>query len=118
MAAHGHPRYTKDIDLWVRPSAENARRLVHCLQEFGFASFGIKAEDFLEPDVVIQLGHPPNRIDLLTSPSGVDFEDCYSKRVRTVLEGVPINLIDLESLKANKRASGRHQDLADLENLS
>ncbi len=118
VAAHGHPRYTKDIDLWVRPSAENARKLVNCLQEFGFASFGIKAEDFLEPDVVIQLGHPPNRIDLLTQPSGVDFEAFYSNRVRTLLEGVPVNLIDLESLKANKRASGRHQDLADLENLS
>ncbi|MCE7873167.1 hypothetical protein DYH09_22715 [bacterium CPR1] len=117
VAAHGHPRYTKDLDLWIRQTESNAQRLVECLREFGFESLGLQVSDFLEPDVVVQLGHPPNRIDLLTRPDGVLFEECYPKKVRTVLEGVSVDIIDLESLRVNKQASGRHQDLADLENL-
>ena len=118
VAAHGHPRYTKDIDLWIRQTPENAQRVVACLEEFGFGALGITVDDLLEPEIVIQLGQPPNRIDLLTSPSGVDFDECYLKRVNTVLAGVTVDLIDLESLRQNKQASGRHQDLADLENLA
>jgi hypothetical protein len=74
-------------------------------------------EDFLESGQIIQLGHPPNRIDLMTSLTGVNFEACYEKRKILDIDGLEINFIDLENLKANKKATGRHQDLADLENL-
>ena len=117
VAAHGHPRYTKDIDLWIRQTPENAQRVAKCLEIFGFASLGISETDLLEPGVVIQLGYPPNRIDLLTSPSGVNFDECYPKRARTLLEGMEVDVIDLASLRQNKQASGRPQDLADLDKL-
>jgi hypothetical protein len=87
------------------------------LSVFGFGSLSIEENDFLNPDKVIQLGYPPNRIDLLTSISGVEFNECYPKRVPIDIEGVQIDFIDLESLKKNKKASGRHKDLNDLENL-
>jgi hypothetical protein len=117
VAFHGHPRYTKDIDIWVEMETENASRIIKALDQFGFNSLGLKEEDFLIADQIIQLGYPPNRIDLLTSLSGIDFKGCYAHRVQVEVEGVIVNFIDLGSLKINKRASGRHQDLADLENL-
>ena len=117
VALHGHPRYTKDIDIWIEMSPSNAANMMRALEQFGFGSLGLKASDFLVPDQVIQLGQPPSRIDLLCTISGVDFADCYEARVTVEWDRVNINFIDLESLKRNKAASGRHQDLADLENL-
>jgi predicted nucleotidyltransferase len=117
VAFHGYPRYTKDLDVWVESSQENAMRIVKALEQFGFASLGLQAEDFLVPDQVIQLGFPPNRIDILTSVEGVAFQGCYASRVQVVLDGIRVNFIDLENLKKNKRAVGRAQDLADLEKL-
>ncbi|OGO29846.1 MAG: hypothetical protein A2Z16_13190 [Chloroflexi bacterium RBG_16_54_18] len=117
VAFHGHPRYTKDIDIWIELEKENASKIIKALDQFGFGSLGLKEEDFLIEDQIIQLGYPPNRIDLLTSLSGIDFKICYVLRVQVEVEGVIVNFIDLESLKKNKQASGRHQDLADLENL-
>ena len=117
VAYHGHPRYTKDIDIWVDRSSNNADFLLSALKQFGFASLGLTAEDFQEPDQVIQLGYPPNRIDLVTSLTGVSFEECYAKRVTLDIDGLKISFIDLEDLKVNKKATGRYQDLADLENL-
>ena len=117
VALHGYPRYTKDIDIWVELNPSNADKIMRTLDQFGFASLGLKAEDFLEPDTIIQLGYPPNRIDLLTTLTGVDFETCYSARIELDIEGLTVNFIDLENLKENKKASGRAQDLADLENL-
>jgi predicted nucleotidyltransferase len=117
VALHGHPRYTKDIDIWIQMTPENANRMVAALNDFGFGSLGLRAEDFLVLDQVIQLGYPPSRIDLITSPPGVDFETCYNSRVQTVIDGVAVSFIDLENLKKSKRAAGRLQDLADLENL-
>jgi len=78
---------------------------------------GLKAADFLVPDQIIQLGYPPNRIDLMTTPPGVDFETCYASRLKVVIDDVTVNFIDLENLKKSKQAAGRLQDLADLENL-
>ncbi|GJQ33117.1 MAG: hypothetical protein HBSAPP04_19560 [Ignavibacteriaceae bacterium] len=115
---YGHPRYTKDLDLWLECSSGNAQKLEEALNEFGFGSLGLGTSDFLDPDSVIQLGYPPARIDLIFGVSGINFEDCFPKREIVHLDGIAINLIDLEDLKANKRASGRFQDLADLENLS
>lgn len=117
VAVHGHPRYTKDIDIWIAMDEENARRMVSALQDFGFGSLGLKPDDFLTPDQIIQLGYPPARIDLLTTLAGVEFETCYASRVEVVLDGVPVSFIDIENLKKNKRAAGRPQDLADLKNL-
>ena len=117
VALHGYPRYTKDMDVWVDMTPENAVKIVKALDQFGFVSLGLKAEDFLVPDQIIQLGYPPRRIDLLTTLPGVEFSKCYPAHVTADVEGVPVNFIDLENLKKNKRATGRHQDLADLENL-
>ena len=118
VAVHGHPRYTKDIDIWIETNPENAANLLLALEQFGFGSLGLKLEDFLTPNQIIQLGYPPNRIDLLTSIDGVDFADCYSSRIEVNINDLIVNFIDLENLKKNKKASGRLQDLADLENLS
>jgi len=117
VAFHGYPRNTKDIDIWLWLDPANADRLLRALADFGFASLGFRAADFLEPDQIIQLGYPPARIDLLTTIPGVDFEDCYASRLEVQVGDVTVNLIDLENLKRNKRASGRRQDLLDLENL-
>lgn len=117
VAFHGHPRYTKDLDVWIELSPENAGNVVKALEEFGFGSFELKPEDFLVSDQVIQLGYPPNRIDILTTLKKVEFKDCYNARVEVIIQGLKINFIDLENLKQNKRATGRPQDLADAENL-
>lgn len=118
VAAHGHPRYTKDIDIWIWLNPANSTQLIRALHEFGFGTLGLTPEDFLEPDQIVQLGYPPNRIDLLTTIPGVSFENCYPQRQVIDIDGIAVNFIDLESLKRNKQASGRAQDLADLENLS
>jgi len=117
VAFHGYPRYTKDLDVWIELSPENAHNVINALGEFGFGSLGLKPEDFLENDQIIQLGYPPNRIDILTTLKQIKFEDCYKKRVEVDIQGLKINFIDLENLKQNKRATGRPQDLADAENL-
>jgi phage replication-related protein YjqB (UPF0714/DUF867 family) len=117
VALHGYPRYTKDIDVWLEISPENAAKIVKALEQFGFGSLGLQANDFLVPDQIIQLGYPPNRIDLLTTPAGIDFENCYASRVQVVIDNITVNFIDLDNLKKNKKATGRLQDLADLENL-
>lgn len=117
VAFHGYPRYTKDLDVWIELSTENAASLLRALEEFGFGSVGLKSEDFLESNQVIQLGYPPNRIDIVTALTDVKFDDCYAARIEVDIQGLKINLIDLEHLKQNKRATGRPQDLADAENL-
>jgi predicted nucleotidyltransferase len=116
LAAHGHPRYTGDIDFWVRPSDANLLRLLDVLGDFGFGSLGLGVTDFAE-DTVVQLGQPPRRIDLLTGIDGVSFDACFSRREQVVVDGVRLNIIGLEDFKANKRASGRPKDLADLQSL-
>jgi len=117
VAFYGHPRYTKDIDIWIDRTPENARRIVSSLEMFGFASLGLTEADFLEPDTIIQLGFPPNRIGVITSLVGVEFNVCYSSRQVLEIEGFQLDFIDLENLKKNKKASGRAIDLDDLEKL-
>jgi uncharacterized protein YpmS len=117
VAFHGHPRYTKDLDVWIELSPVNAGNVILALEDFGFGSLGLKTEDFLESDQIIQLGYPPNRIDILTTLKKVKFEDCYKERVEIEIRGLKINFINLENLKRNKRSTGRPQDLADAENL-
>ena len=116
LAAHGHPRYTGDINFWLRPASDNLVRLLAVLQDFGFGSLGLTAADF-DGDSVIQLGQPPRRIDLLTAIDGVVFGDCWARRETVELAGVRLPVIGIDDFKTNKRASGRLKDLADLESL-
>lgn len=117
VAFHGHPRYTKDLDIWIEPSPPNAQNILSALDQFGFGALGLTLEDFLIPDQIIQLGYPPNRIDLLTSAAGLNFKACYASKVTTTIHGLPIDFIDIENLKKNKVSTGRAQDMADMENL-
>lgn len=114
---HGYPRYTKDLDIWILVSNENAENIINALNKFGFNDVGLKKEDFLKTDEFVQLGYPPNRIDLVMSCSGIDFQTCYKSRIQVVIDGININFIDIDNLKKNKKATGRKQDLADLDNL-
>ena len=117
VAVHGYPRYTKDLDLWIYADPENVEKLIGALKQFGFGSLGLTPDDFLTPDQVIQLGYPPNRIDLLTSLKGVDFKNAYESRDQIEIDGLFADFVDLENLKKNKASTGRPQDIADLENL-
>jgi hypothetical protein len=117
LAYHGFPRYTGDLDVLVRNSPGNTRRLESALAGFGFASLGLKAADFADSYRVIQLGVPPNRIDLLTSITGVPFDEAWGDRVDADLEGTRVSFISRQALIRNKRLAGRAQDKADLEVL-
>jgi len=117
VAFHGYARATADMDIWVRSERGNAERLVAALREFGFDLPELKPELFLQQGRIIRMGNPPIRIKLLTSASGVQFDDCYAARVLAGMDGVPVSIISLDDLKANKRAAGRHKDMDDLENL-
>jgi hypothetical protein len=117
VAAHGYPRFTGDIDFWVKVDPENARRVVAALQEFGFSGPDISEADFLRPNYVVQLGYPPNRIDLLTSVTGLEFDECWQVREIVEVDGTPLNFLSLAHLKLNKRLAGRKKDELDLDNL-
>ena len=117
VALHGHPRYTKDLDVWVKSGSENIKRLLEALEAFGFGSLDLNVDDFLEPDTVVQLGRPAQRIHLLTELNGVAFDDSYATRQEVPIKNVSVSFIGLEQLRKTKKASGRHQDLADLEHL-
>jgi hypothetical protein len=118
VGMHGYPRYTKDLDIWLLVSEENANKIIKALSHFGMGAIGLKQEDFLKPDSFIQIGYPPNRIDMVMSCDGVDFESCYDSRIEYNSDGLILNFINLDNLKKNKLASGRPQDLADLDNLN
>ncbi len=117
VAVHGIPRYTKDLDLWVECSEDNAKKLLAVLEAFGFGSLELSVEDFTTPDLVIQLGYEPNRIDFLTGLTGVTFEEAFPKRISATIDGIEVPVIDRASLATNKRAFGRPQDLVDAEGL-
>ena len=114
VAAHGVPRATGDIDLWVRPTSENAARVILALRAFGAPLAGIAASDFTTPDVVYQFGRPPHRVDVLTTIDGLEFDAAWPRRAILELEGVVVSVPDRADLIANKLASGRPQDLADV----
>ncbi len=113
VAFHGHPRFTEDLDCYVRPTEENGTRIVGALNELGFASLELTAADFAADDRMIQLGRAPNRVALLTRLFAVAFDDAWSTRIEGTIDGVPVWFIDREALLRNKRATGRPQDLAD-----
>ncbi|MCX8037928.1 MAG: hypothetical protein N3D11_12940 [Candidatus Sumerlaeia bacterium] len=117
LAYHGSPRYTGDMDIWVRPDADNARRLLAALADFGFASLGLQIEDFSTEDKVVQIGVPPVRIDVLTSITGVSWDEAFPAKVAGTYGGIPVSYISREHFVRNKRAIGRKKDLADIEAL-
>jgi hypothetical protein len=117
LAFHAKPRFTKDIDVFVDPTPENAERLIAALDDFGFSGLGLAAADFSRPGPIVQLGVAPNRVDLLTAIDGVTFDEAWSGKVPGTYGAQPVFYIGIEQLKRNKRASGRPQDLADLESL-
>ncbi len=117
LAFHGRPRYTGDLDILIRTRPDNARRLLGLLNQFGFTQSDLKETDFLEPEQMIQLGRAPNRIDLLTSISGVTSDEAFETRIPADLDGIPVFVLDRNALIRNKRAVGRPQDLADLATL-
>ncbi len=117
LAFHSRPRYTGDLDVLVHPSKSNAAALVTLLKEFGFAGSKFTPVDFAEGNQVIQLGRAPNRIDLLTSLTGVTNEDAFAGKVAADIDGVPVFILGKKELIQNKRAVGWPQDLADLAEL-
>ena len=117
LAFHGVPRYTGDIDLWVKTSPSNADSIIKALDEFGFGSLAVSIEDLNQEDQVIQLGYPPIRIDIMTSIDGVNFDDAYKSSIKTHYGDISVQMINREDLITNKRATGRYKDLADIEAL-
>jgi hypothetical protein len=114
---HGYPRTTGDIDVWIARNAENAVRIVEAMTTFGFDPGSVFPEMFLAEKKIVRFGVPPLRIEIHTSISGVEFEQCFAGRVAANVDGIDVPLISLADLRTNKKASGRFKDLADLEHL-
>lgn len=114
---HGHHRNTADIDLWITVDNENATKVSVALQQFGFSPESVPASMFLQRGKVFRFGSRPLLVDLITDPSGVDFEACYARRQEQDVDGLQVPFISLEDLKDNKRAAGRPKDIADLDAL-
>ncbi len=117
MAFHGAPRYTGDIDLFVKPDSQNAKQILIALEKLGFGSAGIKQEDLENPNKIIQLGQPPVRIDIITSISGLTWDEANNKKVKGEYGDIPVYYIGKEQYILNIKASGRTKDLADIEAL-
>ena len=117
LAFHGCPRFTGDLDILIRPSPDNAAKIVPLLRDFGFGATDFKESDFTEPEQIIQIGRVPQRIDLLTSISGVKTDDAFQSKIATDFAGIPVFMLSKELLIQNKRAVARPQDIADLHTL-
>ncbi len=118
LAFHGCPRYTGDLDLLVKPDSNNARRIIEAIKEFRFESLDLTTEDFSSKEKVVQLGVPPIRIDILTSLTGVTWEQISSNRAKGEYGNIPVYFIGKNEFIANKKALGRHKDLADIESIT
>ena len=117
LAFHGAPRYTGDLDVYIKSDAVNAERMAIVLDEFGFGDLGLTAEDFLTAESVLQLGVPPVRLDILNSLTGVSWSEANNGRVRGTYGDIQVHYIGRDQFIKNKRATGRQRDLADLEML-
>lgn len=117
LSFHGRPRHTGDLDIWIKPDAENAGKMVKVIEEFGFGQLGLNDEDFLRENYVTQLGYPPLRIDILNAISGVNFDEAFHTRLETEIDGLQISFISAEDLIRNKRCVGRPKDLGDIDAL-
>jgi len=117
VGAHGYPRATGDLDIWIAIDPQSAHIMVAVLNKFGFEMPDITPELFQQKGKIIRMGNPPLRIEIHTELSGVEFEECYRQRVEEEVEGIQVKFIDLEHLRENKQASHRYKDLDDLEHL-
>jgi hypothetical protein len=119
MAAHGVPRATGDLDVWVRPDADNADRVFRALMDFGapVAALHLTARDLATPGVIYQIGLPPRRIDILTEVSGLEFEEAWSSRFSQIVDGIEVPFLGRDALLRNKKATGRAKDLLDIKLL-
>ena len=117
LAAYGTPRATGDLDIWIDAAPENAARVLRALTEFGAALFDLTVDDLSKPDTVFQLGLPPCRIDILSSISGVEFNDAWPRRLEVTIAGLPVGVIGRSDFIANKKACGRPKDLMDIDLL-
>ena len=117
LAYHGRPRHTGDLDIWIKPSPENAGKMINVLKDFGFGSLELTEDDFLKENYVTQLGYPPLRIDILNSISGVNFDDAYKGRILGENDDLYISFINISDFIANKEASGRTKDMGDTVSL-
>jgi hypothetical protein len=117
LAAHGYVRATEDLDVWIRPDARNAERVIAALQAFGAPLHDLTEKDLATPGVVFQIGIAPIRIDVLTAIDGVEFAAAWAARFSTQFADQPVNVLSIDDLIKNKRAAGRTQDLADVERL-
>jgi hypothetical protein len=117
LAFHGAPRFTADLDILVKADSENSYRIIKALEKFGFKSSDLTSDDFKHPDKVVQLGVPPVRVDLLTSLTGVTWEEAFLGRSQGKYGDIVVYFLGREQFIANKRALGRKRDLADLEAL-
>ena len=117
VAFHGYPRFTGDVDFFIDATPDNARRVLLVLEDFGFGSLGLDVQSLTQAGKVIQLGRPPNRIDLLTSISGLEFKEAWNQRVAAELDAIPVHFVSKEALIKNKRAAARSKDLADVDAL-
>jgi len=115
---YGYPRATGDLDIWVSRKEENALKLVEALKEFGFDLPNLSTDLFTSENQITRLGLPPMRIEILTTISGVSFDECFSNRKTVSMPEVTAHIIDLEDLKKNKLAAKRYKDLDDFENLN
>lgn len=117
LAAHGHVRATKDLDLWVRPDKSNAQKVLQALSDFGAPLSELTVDDFSRKDSIFQIGLPPLRIDVITDVDGVEFEEAWPDRLKTSFGGVPALVISRHHLITNKKTAARLQDLADVQHL-
>ncbi len=114
---HGYPRATNDIDIWIENNEENANRIIKTLIEFGFTDTKLSPNMFQSKQNIIRMGRPPMRIEILIDILGVIFEKCYKNKISAEIDGILVDIIGLTDLKENKKATGRHKDLADLDYL-
>jgi predicted nucleotidyltransferase len=117
VAYFGYPRSTGDLDIWVPNDLSNSQKLVSALKDFGFNVPALSKELFVKKEQVIRMGNPPIRIEILTSVSGIEFQECFQNKVEDYFDGIKVKIISLENLKKNKKAASRYKDLNDLENL-
>ena len=114
---HGYPRATVDLDVWIGRTPANASKVIGALRDFGFSDTRLTETLLLAADQIVRMGVPPFRIEIATTISGVDFADCYRRRISATIDGITVPVIHLADLRRNKQAAGRYKDLDDLENL-
>lgn len=118
VGVHGYPRFTGDLDIWINKSDENAKRILNCINEFGFSSYNLTLSDFTRDGSIIQLGYPPVRIDIINHVDGVEFSECYKNKKIVLVSNLEIYFIGYDDLIKNKKATSRPRDIDDIENLS